>query len=320
MKAVCLRRYPVDKPAADDFALVDVSDPVIGDGEVLVQVTHLSMDPMPRVRMQARSPFGPPMALGQPVEGRGVGRVVATRSAALAVGDLVIGELGWQELAALAPDRLTRVEGGLPHQHLNALGPTGLAAWFLVEALAPRAGQTLLVAPAAGAVGSLVCQMARIVAPDLKIYGTAKGAAQAAFLRAMTVEPIDPDLDLPTGIAIDLFVDGVGGAFHDRVLPALNARARILLLGFIAGYGEAAAPRYGNAGAVLMKRASMEGFLLADHMARADVARAALARWLDSGALMPAEVLHPGLAAAPHVFAGLFADGPPGKQIIALGE
>jgi len=320
MKALCLARYPAGVPQAGDFELRDLPDPAPQAGEVLVAVTHLSMDPVPRLRMQARPPMGPPMRIGAPVEGRGVGRVLQSRDPAFAVGDMVLGELGWQSLAVLPAAQLQRIEGGRPQDHLNALGATGLAAWFVVDSLAPKAGETLLVAPAAGAVGSLVCQMALAAEPGVRVVGTALGERQARFLEALGVEPLAPDEAWPGPRGIDLFVDGVGGAFHDRMLASLNPRARVLLLGFISAYGDDGPPHYGNAAAILMKRARMEGFLLADYMTRAAGARSAIARTLDEGTLRPAETVHAGLASAATAFAGLFAESPPGKQIVELED
>lgn len=320
MKALCLLRYPRGVPRPADFALRELPDPVPGAGEVLVQVTHLSMDPVPRLRMREKPPMGPPMRLEAPVEGRGVGRVVSSRDPSFGVGDMVLGELGWQTLRAIAGDRLTRIEGDTPRHHLNALGATGLAAWFVVDMLSPLDGKTMLVAPAAGAVGSLVCKMAQIRAPGIRIAGTAVGPQQADFLRAMGVEPMAPDAGWAGPGGIDRFVDGVGGAFHNRMLAALNPRARVLLLGFVSAYGDHGPTHYGNASAILMKRAQMEGFLLADHMARADVARADIAGWLADGTLRPAETVHFGLASAAAAFAGLFVDSPPGKQIVELED
>jgi len=318
MKALCLIRYPEGAPQPGDFELRELPVPVLGEGEVLVQVTHLSMDPMPRLRMQVRPPMGPPMRLGAPVEGRGAGRVLQSNHPDFVPGDMVLGELGWQSLSVHASARLVRVEGGRPQDHLNALGATGLAAWFVVDALAPQGGETMLVAPAAGAVGSLVCQMAQVCAPGVRMVGTAVGAKQAAFLEGLAVKPIAPDADFIEAGGIDLFVDGVGGAFHNRMLAGFNPRARVLLLGFVSAYGEEGLPRYGNAAAILMKRVQMEGFLLADHMARADEARASISRWLNDGTLRPAETIHVGLASAATAFAGLFADSSPGKQIVEL--
>lgn len=318
MRALCLARYPQGTPQPADFALAELPDPVPGPSEVLIEVTHLSMDPVPRLRMQERPPMGPPMRLGAPVEGRGVGRVLRSEDPAFAPGDIVVGELGWQSLVALPAARLARALGGRPQDHLNALGPTGLAAWFVVDALAPGAGETMLVAPAAGGVGSLVCQMAKARAPGVRLVGSAMSGSQATFLEGLGVEPIAPDAPWSRSEGIDIFVDGVGGAFHDRMLAALNPRGRVLLLGFVSEYGAGDPPRYGNALPVLMKRARVEGFLLADHMDRAAEAREAIARWLAEGTLVPAETVHHGLASAADAFAGLFADSPPGKQIVEL--
>jgi NADPH-dependent curcumin reductase CurA len=322
VKAVLLNRYPEGLPCAKDFALADLPDPEPGDGQLLVRVSHLSMDPFPRLRMQADSRVGPAMALGSIVEGRGVGEVVASRHPDVSVGDWVAGETGWAELAVLDGAKVEPIDLSLgpPEAHLHALGATGLAAFFIVESISPRAGETCLIAPAAGAVGSLVCQMARHMAPEAHIVGTARGPDQADFLRGLGVEPLDPDADWPGPGGIDALVDGVGGAFHDRMLPALNPRARVLLLGFIAGYNEAAAPRYGNAHIVLMKRAQMRGFLLADQMDRAAEARSRVGAWLSDGHVRPAMAVHPGLASAPAAFAALFADAPPGKQIVRVAE
>ncbi|AOL22619.1 hypothetical protein Ga0102493_111593 [Erythrobacter litoralis] len=323
MKALTLLRYPEGAPRPEDFELVELADPVPGPGEVLVKVTHLSMDPLPRVRMQAKPVMGPPMRIGAPVEGRGVGRVIDSNDPTFAEGDMVLGELGWQGLAVLPGAKLTKVRGGQPHQHLGALGPTGFAAWFVVESLAPRGGETLLVAPAAGAVGSLVCQIAAARTADLQLVGTAIGAEQADYLDGIGVTPMAADADWPGPGGIDLFVDGVGGAFHDRMLAALNPRARVLLLGFVSAYGEEGPPRYGNAGAVLLKRARMEGFLLADHMTdtpAVEAARKQLAAWLEDGTVRPAERLHHGLASAAAAFSGLFTHSPPGKQIVELED
>lgn len=319
MRALCLVRYPEGAPRATDFELRELPDAAPGDGDVVVKVTHLSMDPLPRARMQGSPPFGPPMRLGAPVEGRGVGQVVESRCAGLSPGDWVTGELGWRTRAVLPGSAVARVNGGPPHAHLNALGPTGLAAWFVVERLALGPGETLLVAPAAGAVGSLVCQIAGHLVPELRIVGGVVGEAQALFVRGMGFETIDSrSADWPGLGGVDAVVDGVGGAFHDRALAHLNPRGRVLLLGYVAGYGDAGPPRYGNAGAILMKRARMEGFLLADHMDRAEEARARLAGLLEAGHIRPGETIHHGLASAAAAFAGLFGEAPPGKQIVEL--
>lgn len=315
-REVRLIRYPAGAVAADDFAVAAAAVPDLADGEVAVAVEYLSMDPVVRTRLTATPALGPPVALGTVVPGRGVGRVIASRAAALPVGAAVYGDLGWRETAVVPAAALAAVSGDAPrHHHLNALGPTGLAAYFLVEGVFLHAGDTVLVAPGAGAVGSLVAQLS--LALGATVYGTAVGAAQRDYLRTLGVAPVDPDGDLP---AADVFIDGIGGGFHDRAMARLNPRARVRLLGFLADYATAGPPRYGSMGPALMKRLRVEGFLLADHMVRAAEARERMAGYLAAGTLTPAETIWDGLEQAPHAFAALFADAPPGKQLVRIRE
>lgn len=315
-QAVLLARYPKGVPTPADFALAEVPTPEPADGEVLVEVTHLSMDPLPRVRMAERSPIGPPMRLGHPVEGRATGRVLASRAPAFRPGDPVIGELGWRTHAVLPAAALQPAAETPLHANLNTLGPTGLAAYFCVESVAPQPADTMLIAPGAGAVGLLAAGIARLLAPGVRILATARGPGQRAHLEAHGLEPVDPDT--PPQTPIDILIDGVGGAFHDHAVRHLKPHARVLLLGFVSAYNSGGPPRYGDAAAILMRRATMRGFLLADHAAAFPRALAHLRTWVESGRLTPAETLWPGLAQAPHAFAALFGDAPPGKQIIAL--
>lgn len=316
-REVHLVRYPQGAVTAADFALAEAELPDLGDNEVRVDVAWLSMDPVVRTRMTATPAMGPPMALGAAVPGRGVGLVVASRAAALPEGVAVYGELGWRDTVVLPAAALEPLAGDAPlHHHLNALGPTGLAAWFLVDGVAPQRGETMLIAPGAGAVGSLVAQLA--LGLGVRVVGTAVGARQTEYLRSLGVMPLDPGGDLPGGI--DIFIDGIGGAFHDRAMQRLAPRGRVRLLGFLSDYASNGPPRYGSMGPVLMKRARVEGFLLADHMDRAAQARAALAAQLDSGALRPAETIWDGLDQAPHAFASLFADAGPGKQLVRVRD
>ncbi len=317
-REVRLVRYPRGAVTAGDFAVVDTAVPVPGDGEVRIEVAYLSMDPVVRTRMTATPSMGPPLRLGAAMPGRGVGRVVASRCAALPVGTAVYGELGWRETAVLPAASLDPLPpGDAPlHHHVNALGPTGLAAWFVVERVAPRSGETVFIAPAAGAVGSLAAQLA--LGRGARVFGTGVGAVQHDYLRGLGVEPVDPADDMPPGI--DAFVDGVGGALHDRVVARLNPRARVVLLGFLSDYDRDGPPRYGSMGPVLLQRARVEGFLLADHMAHADEARAALAAAIAAGLLVPGETIWQGLDSAPHAFTALFGAAGPGKQLVKVKD
>lgn len=315
-RAIHLARYPQGIVTADDFVMTDGPMPTLADGRVHVATLYLSMDPVVRTRMTAAPAMGPPLVPGAVVPGRGIGRVVESLDPAFVAGEIVYGELGWREDAVLPAAQLERLAvGDAPvHHHLNALGPTGLAAYFAVEGLFPRGGNTLFVAPGAGAVGSIAAQIALHL--GARVIGTAVGAAQTAYLQSIGVEPVAPDDPVAPGI--DMFIDGVGGALHDRVVAALNPRARVLLLGFLSDYATMGLPRYGSMAPILMKRATVSGFLLADHMARADQARERLAGFIASGALTPAETIWDGLAQAPKAFAALFADAAPGKQLVKV--
>lgn len=316
-REVRLVRYPDGMVTAADFALVDAPIPNLAEGDVRVEVAWLSMDPVVRTRMTATPAMGPALVLGSAMPGRGVGRVVASRAAALPEGTAVYGELGWRDTAVLPAAALEPLTGDAPLQHhLNVLGPTGLAAYFLIEGVLPQASDTMLIAPGAGAVGSLVAQLA--MGLGTQVFGSAVGARQSEYLHSIGVTPVDPEGDLPDGI--DIFIDGIGGAFHDRAMQRLAPRARVRLLGFLSDYASDGPPRYGSMGPVLMKRARVEGFLLADHMDRAAQARDRLGAYLASGALRPAETIWEGLDQAPHAFAALFADAPPGKQLVRVRD
>ena len=179
-----------------------------------------------------------------------------------------------------------------------------------------------MIAPAAGSVGVLAGQLA--AEAGARVVGVVSSDAQARFLTgelgfAAAIRHDDADaLMAACAGGVDRFLDGVGGALHDRVAGLLNPHARLLLLGFIAGYNDSQPPRYGAALPILFKRARVEGFLLADHAARFDAARAALVDRLASGRLKPVETVWQGLDQAPHAFVALFGDTRPGKQIVAV--
>lgn len=319
MRSIVLSRYPDGVPTPADFAMRTAPDPQPGAGEVLVAVSHLSMDPFPRLRMRANSAPMPPMPLGETVGGRGVGRVIASCHPDWREGDWLHGELGWTNRAVLDPGGCERIDPALgqPARHLSILGPSGLTAYMVTVALGQvQPGQTFAFSPAAGSVGSIAGQIAK--ARGAQTIGIAS-AAQGAQLAGYDVAVDHAALDALPG-DIDLAIDGVGGDVHDALVRALAPRGRLVLLGFIAGYNDAGPPRYGNAAPILMKRARMEGFLLADWRDRFDEARAALSGWLADGTIQPVETVWRGLEQAPAAFAALFGDAPPGKQIVAIGE
>ena len=320
-RQIVLARYPDGVPSPGDFAEVAAPLPEPGPGQLLVRVDFLGLDPFPRLRMRADSPVGPPLPLGQVVEGRGVGTVLRSTHPGFAPGDPVACDTGWQAFACVDGARAEPLDlaCGPRERHLSTLGPSGLTGWFALAAIEPRAGAALVLAPAAGSVGVIAGQLAK--AAGCRVVGIVASAAQGEFLTAtlgFDAAVAADDLAAATPDGIDGFIDGVGGALHDAVAARLNLHARVLLLGFIAAYNDAAPPRYGNMLPILFKRARVAGFLLADHAAGFAEARAGLAARLDDGRLRAVETVHHGLGATPAAFAGLFAEPPPGKQIVRI--
>jgi NADPH-dependent curcumin reductase CurA len=323
-RQIVLARYPEDRPAPADFALEEALLGALNDGELLVAVTHLSMDPFPRLRMAERPIAGPAIRIGDPIDSRGIGEVLESRHPAFRAGDLVSGDTGWRDMAVLLGDKVRRIdrELGPAERHLSLLGPSGLTAYFTIERVGqPQAGETALIAPAAGSVGSLAGQIAAL--RGARVVGVGRGAEQCGALVdklgfSASVDSANEPLDLGEVGPVHMFLDGVGGRLHDAVLPQLGPRARVILLGFISGYGSGAPPSYGNAAPILFKRARMEGFLLADWEAEFEAATRQLAAWADEGRIRPVESIWEGLESAPSAFAALFGDAPPGKQIVRV--
>jgi NADPH-dependent curcumin reductase CurA len=321
-RQVHLLRYPDGPSRPEDFGLVLAAMPVRGPGELLLRVECLGLDPFPRLRMRADSPVGPPMPLRRPVEGRGLATVIASDDPNFPPGCHVAAETGWQQFVAMpssAVHKLPDYDGPLSH-HLSTIGPSGLTGFFTTELTRITAGETIVIAPAAGSVGVIAAQIAR--ARGATVIGLAATEAQCAALTpglgfaAATTQADALSQLAPNGV--QAVIDGVGGALHEALLPHLAVGARLVLLGFIAAYNDTAPPRYGNVVPLIFKRAELRGFLLADHLHDAPRARAQLTEMIASGALKPVETVHKGLASAPAAFAGLFQDAPPGKQIVLI--
>lgn len=325
-REVVLTRYPAGAPSSDDFASRPSAVPEPAEGEALVRVTHLSMDPFPRMRMRPDSRVGPPMPLGRAVEGRGLGVVEESRDPSLKPGDLVAGELGWRTHAAVPAAGLEKLDRALgpPEKHLSVLGPSGLTAYFTAHVVgAPKPGETVLVAPAAGSVGSVAVQIAR--AAGARVVGVATGAQCAHLTGVLGCHDAADHRDVAAEVAracpdgVDLFIDGVGGEVHEAGVAALKPGGRAVLIGFISGYGEGPRP-YGSMLPVLFKRLDVRGFLLADWRDRFPEGLERLSAWLADGSIRPVETVWEGLDQAPAAFASLFADARPGKQIVKVGE
>ncbi len=336
-RQIVLASRPSGRPSVDNFRLIETSavDPDrLVDGQVLVHHRFLSLDPYMRGRMNEGKSYAPPQALNEVMIGGTAGEVVASRHPRFAVGDQVVGMGGWQEYAVVTPsasDMLMRVDtSAIPlSAYLGPVGMPGVTAWYgLEKIIAPRAGQTVVVSAAAGAVGSVVGQLAkrhgcravgiaggpdkcRHVVDDLG-FDACVDYRQHADLRALTAALKDA---CPDGIDGDF--ENVGGTILDAVMLRANPFARIALCGMIAGYDGAPIPM-AMPQLLLVNRMKVEGFIVSEHLAEWPAALVQLGGLVAKGELRYRETIASGLASAPAAFLGLLAGNNLGKQLVRI--
>jgi NADPH-dependent curcumin reductase CurA len=331
---ILLDNRPEGEATASNFKLVETDTPALADGQVLVRHHFMSLDPYMRGRMNDSKSYAVPQPLGQVMQGGTVGEIVETRHPRYAVGDKVVGFGGWQQYSVVdanQPGSLRKVDTTqVPLSHyLGAVGMPGVTAWYgLVKIIAPKAGETLVVSAASGAVGSAFGALAK--ARGCRVVGSAGGPDQCAYVKDELGfdDCIDykqhPDAKslsaalkgaCPQGI--DGYFENVGGTIFDAVLSRTNAFARIALCGMIAGYDGAPLP-LANPSLLLINRIKLEGFIVSEHMEVWPEALAELGQLVASGKLRPRESVAKGLAAAPEAFLGLLKGRNFGKQIVQL--
>ncbi|MCU0758547.1 MAG: NADP-dependent oxidoreductase [Steroidobacteraceae bacterium] len=324
---VLLERRPRGWPSEDDFRVVESTLPPIGDGQVLVRGLYLSLDPYMRGRMNDGPSYVEPVKLGAVMCGEVAGEVVESRHPKFAVGDKVAGDLGWQEYAISDGRGLRRLAPVSPlTAQLSVCGMPGITAYVgLLDLGRPEPGQTVVVSAAAGAVGSVVGQVAKL--KGCRAVGIAGGPDKCRFV----VEQLGFDacvdykagdlraqLEAATPQGIDVYFDNVGGEILDTVLSRMNTFGRVPVCGLISQYN--ATEPYGvkNFRAILVKRLEVRGFIVFDHADRYAAARADLAQWLAEGKLRHHETVAEGLRAAPAAFLGMLRGANLGKQLVKL--
>lgn len=327
MQAVCLRQIPQGMPQAQDFELQQRPLPVPGDGQLRVQVQWLSLDPFLRAQLGGRYVVPCP-PLGGIVPGYGIGVVLEDRSGRFAVGDTVSGMTGWAEQALLDVGSASRVDTAQASAStaLGVLGIPGLTAWAGVRhILEPKAGQTILVSTAAGAVGSVVGQLCK--AAGCRVIGISGSAAKCAIVT--DVFGFDGcvnyrDADFLTSLravcadGIDGYFDNVGGAVLEAALSLLRPQARVVLCGLSDQYNRGERPAGPNLGPVIGARARLQGLVVYDHLHEFDRCRSELAAMIAAGTLRYREHIHEGLASAPAGFIGLLNGENLGKALVRL--
>jgi hypothetical protein len=330
---ILLATRPVGYPKESDFRLEQQPIEQPADGQFLVRVGYLSLDPYMRGRMSDAKSYATPVKPGEVMVGGGVGRVEASRHPKFAVGDFVVGpNFGWQTYAISNGAGITKVDLELApiSTALGVLGMPGLTAYFgLLEIGQPRPGETVLVSAASGAVGAVVGQIAKIA--GCRVVGIVGSDEKAAYIRdelgfdAAVNYRTAPDLAKAIGEAcpngVDVYFENVGGEILDAAMRNLNHRARIPVCGMIAEYNldkPAVGPRPGRM--ILVSRARMEGFLVFDFHDQYPQALAALGRWVREGKIKYREDVVDGLKNAPQAFIGLMQGKNFGKLLVRVAK
>ena len=331
---IILDNRPTGEAVASNFKLASSDTPPLQDGQVLVRHHFLSLDPYMRGRMNDSKSYAVPQALGQTMGGGTVGEVVESRNPRFAVGDKVVGMGGWQEYSVVDADlvgALRKVDTThIPlSAYLGAVGMPGVTAWYgLVKICAPKAGETVVVSAATGAVGSAFAALSK--ARGCRTVGIAGGPEKCKY--AVDELGFDACIDyklhsnaasLSKAIAeacpngIDGYFENVGGMVLDAVLPRMNAFGRIAVCGMIAGYDGQPLPLSYPA-LILTQRLTVQGFIVSEHMEIWPEALTELGTLVATGKLKPRESIAQGLAAAPEAFLGLLKGKNFGKQLVKL--
>ena len=329
-----LDNRPEGEATASNFKLVSSETRALNDNDVLVRHHFLSLDPYMRGRMNDSKSYAVPQPLGQVMQGGAAGEVIESRHPKYAVGDKVVGFGGWQEYSvvdASAPGALKKVDTThIPLSHyLGAVGMPGVTAWYgLVKIINPKAGETVVITAASGAVGSAFGALAK--ARGCRVVGIAGGPDKCKYVTedlgfdACIDYKQHPDVKSMTAAlkeacpaGIDGYFENVGGYIFDAVLSRCNAFARIALCGMIAGYDGAPMP-LANPALFLMSRIKLEGFIVSEHMDVWPEALAELGALVASGKLKPRESIAQGIEAAPEAFLGLLKGRNFGKQLVKV--
>lgn len=324
-----LKTRPQGTISAANFSWSETEVPDPGQDQLLIKVQYLSLDPTNRIWMADIPQYMEPVRVGDVMRGLGIGRVEKSRSPHFKEGDLVSGLLGWQQYCLASAKEVNKLaDFDVPlDAHMGPLGMTGCTAYFgLLDIGQPKPGETVVVSAAAGAVGSIVGQIAKI--KGARVVGIAGSADKCAWLKNelgfdevinYKSEPVGAGLDRTCPKGIDVYFENVGGETLDEVMKRLNLFARIPLCGLISGYnsdGPEIGPRHFSQ--ILMKRVKVQGFIVMDFGKRVPAATAELAQWLKEGKIKYRSTIVKGLEKAPDALNMLFKGENTGKLFLEL--
>ncbi|MDG4840611.1 NADP-dependent oxidoreductase [Micromonospora sp. WMMD967] len=328
-REIHLASRPVGWPTDDNFRLVETEVPTPGPGQIVVRNQYMSVDPYMRGRMNDVKSYVAPFALDAPLDGAAIGEVVASEAADIAVGATVLHGLGWREYAVLDATAARPVDPNVApvSAYLSVLGMTGLTAYAgLLEVAAMKPGETVFVSAAAGAVGSLVGQIAKLKGAG-RVVGSAGSPAKVERLRALGFDaafdyhdgPIRDSLRAAAPDGVDVYFDNVGGDHLEAAISVMNLHGRAAICGMIAQYNATeppAAPR--NLALVIGKRLTLRGFLVNDHNDVRSAFVSDVAGWLREGTLSYDETIVDGIENAPSAFLGVLRGDNLGKMLVRV--
>jgi NADPH-dependent curcumin reductase CurA len=328
-REVRLKSRPEGMPQPGNFELASIDLPDPGAGEVQVKNLYMSVDPYMRGRMYDRPSYVPPFQIGEALQGGAVGEVVASNDPSLKVGDIVQSMLGWRERYNALAAAVQKIDThGLPPQaFLGVAGMPGMTAYVgLLKIAALKEGDVVFVSAAAGAVGSVVCQIAKIKGHT--VIGSAGGEEKAAFLREIGVDHVidykkvsnlTKALTEAAPKGIDVYFENVGGEHLEAALEAAKPFARFAMCGMISQYNATEPPKGpSNIMYVVGKRIRMEGFIVSDHFGILPEFLKDMSEWIGSGRFKWRETVDEGIDAAPGAFLKLFKGENLGKMLVKL--
>lgn len=331
---IVLAKHPSGKVSQEDFKFNDIDMPACTDGQVLLKSIYVSVDPGMRGFMDKGDSdnAGTKYKIGEPITSRSVAQVIESRHDSFKKSDIVHGRLAWQRYQNFSANTLEKVDPTLApiSTAVSMLGIPGLAAYFGILSIGQiKKGETVVVSGAAGAVGSIACQIARI--KGCKVIGIAGSTKKIAYLendlgvdKAINYKDT---ADMQAAIqqacpnGVDVFFDNVGGKLFDAVFATINDHARIAICGQIADYNDDQAPQGPRPMHHLIKKsARMEGFVVYDFADKFDAAKSQISEWYNEGKMVYTENLIEGFANIPAAFIGLFAGENTGKQMVKVAD
>jgi NADPH-dependent curcumin reductase CurA len=322
-----LMSRPQGLPTSETFALQDIALPPLGDGEIHVRNLWLSVDPYMRGRMNDVKSYVPPFQLGEPMDGGAIGEVIESKADGFAPGDLVQHMAGWRDEAVIPARTANKLPelGAPPERFLGVLGVTGMTAYFgLLDAARAKQGDVVFVSAAAGAVGSVVVQVAK--AKGMTVIGSAGGEEKCDFARSLGADqvidykaaPILKGLAAAAPDGIDVYFDNVGGDHLDAAFALSRNNARFAICGMIEGYNAREPMSFRFIQRIIAARIALKGFIVFDYFPRMAEFYAEMGPWLASGAVQSRETIVEGLEKMPEAFLGLFEGANTGKMLVRL--